>query len=211
MPKVNIRAVLLLILTLLAIGVAVLKFVGAAQSKPQIHVELGTPLIGTERSYKNMSSITQIMADQKHIFVVYGYDSVVEVYALDGIYQYSIAVYNHQNGRTEIAANEGTLYICDKIHNVYLFSGHDYLEFIDRSNSRELRSKLALGKNSTEYVARLGSIWCYPTDGDPYCVIKRPVLNALYQNNHLDIFLLIIIIIIGIALRFPGIIKGRRS
>lgn len=207
MRNAKLRLTIVTILSFLALCTAVLKLVGSGLSKRYTSLEVGTPLVWMDERYTVNSGVTQILAHQEQLFIVYGYESVVEVYTLDGDYQFTVGVFNHPNGRTEIAANQGMLYICDKIHNLYLFSGKDYVQFVDRADAKNLRSQLRFGKNSSEYNVRFGSVWYCSDEKEPFCVIKKPVLSALYQNNCLDLILLILIVMIGVILRFPHILK----
>lgn len=204
MSKVRVRLVVLFFLSILVLGVFILKIVGGLSQKLVTANTVGTPLVLDQENNLINSSITQVLETKGAIFLVYGYKSIVQAYSLEGTYLYTLLVYNYINGRTEIAFSESedVLYISDKRHNMYAFSGEDFLEYVDGSSSWDIYTKLNFGRSSPNYTIRSGSVW-YSNGEGARCVVQRPIWHSLFQNNALDFLLLFLLILIGVILRFP--------
>ena len=207
MNRSKAKLVVLLALSLLVGCTFILKLIGNLGQRKLNAREVGSPIVSTQDCGFISSSITQILTDEANIYLVYGYRSIVQVYSLDGTYQYTLAVYNHNNGRTEIGVNDDILYIRDKINNIYLFSEEKCIGFWNRSDLQGLPGDLYFGINTPNYSVKGGSIWYGSDDTDSYCVIHRSGLLALYQDNVIDLLLLFLVIMIGIVLRFPFLPK----
>lgn len=187
-------AVVLILLALIGL-IFLLNIIGNICPPELIAPTEGTPLILVRNSDLLLTSISQIVTDNNNIYILYGTYSVVQVYGKDGSYQYSLSVFNHTNGRTEIAVSNNRLYICDKISNVYVFENGTFMDFLDRSESANLRKKLPFGASNTAYDVRSGSVWYTPDHKEAYCLIQRPTWLNLYQHDlNLRIFFLIIMI-----------------
>lgn len=204
MSKVRVRLAVLFFLSIIVLGVFILKIAGGLSQKVVTANTVGTPLVLDQENHLINSSITQVLETKDAIFLVYGYKSIVQVYSLEGTYLYTLSVYNYLNGRTELAFSESVdvLYISDKRHNMYAFSGEDFLEYVDGSGSWDIYTKLNFGRSSPNYTIRSGSVWY--SDGEvSRCVVQRPIWQSLFQNNALDLLLLFLLIVMGIVLRFP--------
>lgn len=204
MSKVRVRLAVLFFLSIIVLGVFILKIAGGLRQKVVTANTVGTPLVLDQENHLINSSITQVLETKDAIFLVYGYKSIVQVYSLEGTYLYTLSVYNYLNGRTELAFSESVdvLYISDKRHNMYAFSGEDFLEYVDGSGSWDIYTKLNFGRSSPNYTIRSGSVWY--SDGEvSRCVVQRPIWQSLFQNNALDLLLLFLLIVMGIVLRFP--------
>lgn len=204
MSKVRVRLVVLFFLSIIVLGVFIIKIAGELSQKVVTANTVGTPLVLDQESLLINSSITQVLETKDAIFLVYGYKSIVQVYSLEGTYLYTLSVYNYLNGRTEIAISENVdvLYISDKRHNMYAFSGEDFLEYVDGSGSWDIYTKLNFGRSSPNYTIRSGSVW-YSNGEVSRCVVQRPIWQSLFQNNALDLLLLFLLILIGVMLRYP--------
>ena len=208
MTKVNLKLIVLLILMFLVLSIFIIKIVGGLSWKERTASTVGTPLVLKQENDIVNSSITQVLESKDIIFLVYGYKSIVQAYSLEGTYLYTLSVYNYLNGRAEIAFNKDSLYISDKRHNMYVFLGEECVEFIDKSHSWDLYSKLNFGRSSPNYSIEAGSVWCQ--DGENYrCIVKRPIWEVLFQNNNLDLLLFFLLILTGMVLRFPYLIKKK--
>lgn len=155
-----------------------------------------------------VTGISQAVSDGKNLYVLFGTYSIVGVYTLEGEYQYTISVYNHANGRTEIAAEDGVLYICDKIHNVYAFQDGALVEFTDRTESFPLRQQLPFGISDPDYDIRSGSVWYAPEGERVNCVIRRPGWLWVYQNDFLTVFLMFLFAAVGHLTFMPSLRKN---
>lgn len=149
------------------------------------------------------TGVTQIVSDEKCVYVLFGNYSVIQAYTRTGDYLYSISVYNYLNGRTEIATKDNLLYICDKIHNIYVFDQKELVQFIDSDNSSSIRRKVLFGVSDKDYLVKRGSIWFAPTDQPPIQIIKRPYWLMLYQDGYLDLFRFACVVVVGIILFWP--------
>lgn len=155
-----------------------------------------------------ITSISQVVSDGEHLYVLFGSYSIVGVYTLDGEYLYTISVYNHANGRTEIAAQNGCLYICDKIHNVYAFRDGKLVGLTDRNESFPLRQQLPFGASDADYDTHTGSVWYAPDGERLHCVIERPGWLWIYQNDFLNVFLIFLFGVVGHLTFMPSLRKN---
>ena len=146
------------------------------------------------------TGISQIVSDDEHIYVLYGKYSVIQVYTHDGTYCYSISVYNHTNGRTEIAVQQNCLYVCDKINNVYIFEKGQMKQFIDRHDSYIIRNQIPFGIWDSTYTLRSGSVWLSPDGVMLHPVIHRPLWLSVYQNDMLQSLMFVLIALAGAIL-----------
>lgn len=163
------------------------------------HAE-GTPTIAVRKTELLCTGISQVVADDDRIYVLFGDYSVVQVYTTDGQYLYSVSVYNHSNGRTHIAAKDGCLYIQDKHDNIYVFSDGVFSKYLDKQEAASLEKTLNFDASDPDYTTKKGSLWRV---SDSRCVLKRPDWLIVYQgslNWRIKIFLAILI---GYLLYFP--------
>ena len=71
-------------------------------------------------------------------------------------------------------------------------------------------TKLYFGRSTPNYSMKAGSVWY--TDGErSHCVVERPLWQAFYQNDILDLMLLFLLILIGFVLHFPYPMKSKQS
>ena len=204
MSKARGKLIILLVLLALILGVFVIKLAGGLNGSRMKADTVGTPLVWNQENATINSSITQVLETKDTLFLVYGYKSIVQSYSLEGTYLYTISVYDFNNGRTEIAYNKNKdiLYISDKRHNIYAFSGEEFLAYIDDSDAWDLYTKMYFGRSTWNYSVKAGSVWY--TDGEnSRCVVERPVWQTLYQSNTLDLILLFLLILTGFVLYFP--------
>lgn len=207
MSKTYVKLIILLVLMALILGVFLLKIAGQQSQRTNIASTLGNPHVLLNQENNNLnSSITQVVEYKDYIFLVYGYESIVQVYSLEGIYQYALSVYNYSNGRAEIAIDNDVLYLCDKHRNMYAFRGKAFIEFIDKTHSDDLHDMLHFGRNSPHYAIKAGSVW-YTNGEHSHCVVKKSAWQVFYQNNLLELLLLFLLILVGIVLRFPFFLK----
>lgn len=204
MAKARGKLIILLVLMSLVFGIFAVKLAGGLLRSVAIADTVGTPLVSDQEAAVVNASVTQVLETEDTLYLVYGYKSVVEAYSLDGAYLYTISVCNHLNGRTEIAysKSEDVLYISDKHRNLYAFSGKDYLAFTDGSQSWDLYSKLKFGRSSPDYSVKAGAVW-YTNGEKSRCVVQKPVWQAIYQSNVLDLLLFFLLILTGYVIHFP--------
>ena len=135
----------------------------------ELHVEEpGRPLVLRRDTDRIYSGIRQIAADDQYLYVLYGSYGVVQVYDLRGAYQYTIALYSHENGAFRIAVQEGALLIADKLENLFE-------SFLDKTEAATYLEDIPFDSPAENYVVKLSSVWRVSPEGDTACVIKRPV------------------------------------
>ena len=162
-----------------------------------------SPVVTRRESDFLPTYISQIVSDKNHVYVLFGNYSVVQVYSPDGSYQYSISVYNHMNGRTELAAHGNHLYICDKVGNVYIFENDTLIQFIERNDISELSPAILFGGSDPNYSVQGSSVWLTPDGGAPHLLIERPAWLTIYQNDSLTVILFALAVLGGAILLVP--------
>lgn len=163
----------------------------------------GVPVITVRDSDFLCTGISQIVSDDSNLYVLYGQYGVVQVYSLDGAYRYTISVCDHANGRTEIAVLGNRLYICDKVSNLYIFEDGVLTEYLDRTESYEIRRNLPLGAWDSDYAVKEGSVWYAPEGVPSHCVVQRPGWLGLYQNDGITMLMFLLVAMAGALLMFP--------
>ena len=163
----------------------------------------GKPLIITRKNDLLFTGISQIVSDENRIYVLFGTYSVVQVYTHEGEYLFTISVYNHVNGRTELATYDNQLYIRDKVGNVYVFNDNRFVGYVPREEAEEYSARLPYGTSDTAYNVRRGSICKTEECGTSVVVIQRPFILSIYQNNALFIIRFLLFVIIGFILSLP--------
>ena len=158
------------------------------------HAE-GVPTVVRRENDLICTGISQVVADEDQIYVLFGTYGVVQAYTTEGEYLYSVSVYNHSNGRTQIAAKDGCLYIRDKRHNIYQFSDGEFLGYSETTGK-----SLQYGVSDPGYTLKGSDLWRV---SDDTCLLDRPGWLVIYQGsvNWLAKFLLMIAI--GAILSFP--------
>lgn len=200
---IKIKTIILLTIISLICILFILDLIGNICPFTLMAKSVDTPIIVARKNDLLFTKVSQIVSDDNRIYVLFGTYSVVQVYTHEGEYLYTISVYNHLNGRTEIAAHNNYLYIRDKIGNVYVFSSDCFVERIDRTEQANLPTMLSFGISDSAYSVRLGSIWESETIDSAKCVIQRPIILSIYQNNTIFLMKLILVMIAGFVLFIP--------
>lgn len=160
----------------------------------------GVPILVKRKNDLLCTGISQIEADEEQIYILFGTYGVVQVYTTEGQYLYSVSVYNHNNGRTEIMAKNGSLYIRDKHHNIYIISDGEFLEFIANDDADSIGKSRKFGVSDPNYTLKGSSVWRV---SDDTCVLKRPDWLVIYQGNINWLIKFLLMITVGIILYFP--------
>lgn len=159
----------------------------------------GIPVIWSEYSDLTKHSIDQILSDEENIYVLYGEnEGILQVFDTQGVYQYSASFYDHLNGAFSLALREGTLYVRDSVHNVYIFHDGKFDNFLERDEASSLLDNLNFSMESENYQIRFGSIW-YVSDMQEYCVVQRPVRTVFYQNNLYFLIAIVFVLLLGLV------------
>ena len=78
MSKVRVRLAVLFFLSIIVLGVFILKIAGGLRQKVVTANTVGTPLVLDQENHLINSSITQVLETKDAIFPVYGYKSIVQ-------------------------------------------------------------------------------------------------------------------------------------
>lgn len=170
----------------------------------------GTPVRFEQETVMPYSGIEQVVADSEHLYILYSSNlGVVQVYNLQGDYQYSWKLYKHMNGSFFMAVQNDVLYIRDYHADIYVFSHGEFVAFLHDEEANTVKNAIPFSKfeeNTPGYYIRNGSVW-HSNNGISQCVIARPLISVLFQNNFY--FVLIVIIMSGMC--FVRFLKNRRK
>lgn len=192
--------VLLICIIFIIIATFLLDKVGENKPTELRVASVGVPAIVKRGTDFLCTGVRQVVNDKQNLYVLYGNYGVVQAYDLNGNYLYTISLYNHQNGRFQIAAQNGFLYISDKLDNLYIFKAGEFQTFQERDLAKELRKSIDFNNNSTSYIVKSSSIWKVDSQNKENCIISRPFFLVLLQNQ-LGFFIRIgLIIVIGVIL-----------
>lgn len=156
----------------------------------------GTPVRFENNTPMPYSGIEQVVADSEHLYILYSSNrGVIQVYNLDGVYLYSWRLYKHTNGAFHMAVQNDVLYIRDYKTDIYVFSNGEFIEFLHGEAASTVKKSIPFSQfeeNTTGYVVKNGSVW-YITNGISRCVVSRPLISSIFQNNlHIVLFILIL-------------------
>lgn len=160
----------------------------------------GVPTVVKRKNDLLCTGISQIVADEDRIYVLFGTYSVVQAYTAEGEYLYSVSVYNHSNGGTQIAAKDGCLYIRDKRHNLYILSDGKLIEYLEDREADSAGKNLKFGASDSGYTMKKGSVWRI---ADDTCVLQRPDWLVIYQGSLNWLVKAFLMITVGFLLNFP--------
>ena len=208
MSLAKFRLLALAVLWFLIVGLFVMNIFSMICPPSLVAYGEGTPVVTVRENDFLCTGISQVVSDDENLYVLFGQYGVVQVYTLDGAYRYTISVYNHANGRTEIAVLKNRLYIEDKISNLYVFENGSLVQYLDRTESYETRRSLPFGAWDQDYAVKAGSVW-YAPDGElSRCVLQRPAWLGLYQNDGITTLQFLLVALSGGLLLMPNRKKG---
>lgn len=163
----------------------------------------GKPHISTDYGSYTLKSVYQVCDDGQRIYILpNSQDGFIQVYDLDGNYLSTLMFYNHNNGGFAITIENSTLYVFDKLNNVYVFKEGIFSAFFTREEAETQLDNIDRFRlsNSNEYTFRAGSIWRNTSEG-AQCVVKGPAEYVYYiQQYGPSILLLIMCIYVMIIL-----------
>ena len=107
----KIQIIFILIVCLLIASLLIMDIIGMVCPAELYASVEGTPIVIKRENDFLCSEITQITSDDNNLYILFNSYNVVQVYTLDGIYQYSIGVRDYTNGRNQIATRDNSLYI----------------------------------------------------------------------------------------------------
>ena len=184
--------VALCVLSLLAIATAPASVISG-------YVKFGEPYrFYQEREY--FGCITQLMATESHLYLLFDDKQVLECYDSDGNYLCSYGVYMQEKGKAKLGhCADSRIYLKDHRGNLYLFDGIEYLGFLDRrTDSAEIHQVEASAgeRNDHFFAVRKASVYRQTQAGDWIEIIHRPILLVLFHPL-VDIILMLTLILIA--------------
>jgi hypothetical protein len=203
MSFAKFRFLALAVLCFLIVGLFVLNVFSMICPPSLVAYGEGTPVVTVRENDFLCTGISQVLSDDENLYVLFGEYGVVQVYTLDGTYRYTISVYNHANGRTEIAVLKNRLYIEDKKSNLYVFENGSLVQYLDRTESYETRRSLPFGAWDPDYAVKAGSVWYAPEGVPTRCVVERPAWLGLYQNDGITLLSFLLVAMSGGLLLLP--------
>ena len=203
MTSAKFRLLILAVLLILIVGLLVLNVFSMICPPTLVAYGEGSPIDTVREDDFLCTGISQVVSDDENLYVLFGQYGVVQVYTLDGAYRYTISVYNHANGRTEIAVLKNRLYIEDKISNLYVFENGSLVQYLDRTESYETRRSLPFGAWDPDYAVKAGSVWYAPEGVPTRCVMERPAWLGLYQNDGITLLSFLLVAMSGAVLLLP--------
>lgn len=75
--------------------------------------------------------ISSMIVDDGKIFIYYEDYAVVNIYSIDGVFQYGIQGHTIDNGRGDFSYIDQKLYLFSKAHVVYVFDQKELIEVVD--------------------------------------------------------------------------------
>ncbi|MBR2046975.1 MAG: hypothetical protein IJ960_00075 [Oscillospiraceae bacterium] len=180
LQKLRIYTVLLIMAILLPLLGAVNLFARIPPGEMIAPAE-GVPVVTTSRKKPIYNEITQVVADEDCIYVLYDRIHTVQALSYEGEWLYSVGIFAYPNGKTNIAVQDGKLWICDRKGNLYAFRKGEFQSFFPSEDCRELRQSIPLGKWDERFSIRNGDLWV--TAEAEKCLLDRPFWVGLLQNN----------------------------
>lgn len=161
----------------------------------------GIPNISYTYSDLEKCSIDQIVETDGEIIILYGeHKGNVQVFDKNGNHKYSLYLQKHLTGAFRIAAGDSGFYVQDDDHNVYVFNNGIFVGFYRSDTAMSIIDSISFNDYSPNYVVRYGSVW--RVDGDNrICIINRPRIAMLYQNDLSFYLSLVFVVAFGILFR----------
>lgn len=192
--------VVIICILLIIITTFLIEKVGESKPAELYANSVGIPIVAKRGTDFLCAGIQQIVNDEQSLYVLYGNYGVVQAYDLNGTYLYTISLYNHQNGRFEIAVRDGCLYVSDKMDNLYIFKSGEFQAFRERDSAENIRKSIDFNENSKDYIVKGTSVWYIGSKCEEKCIVSRSPLLILFQKQ-LGFFLRLgLIIVIAILI-----------
>ena len=199
--KIRILLIILILPELLMLIMFGIDALAAIPPGELIAPAVGVPVVAETLREPLHSPITQVVADDKYLYVLYNSVHTVQVFTIEGELLYSVGFFGHSNGRSDIAVRDGRLWICDRRHNIYELQEGDFLKFYPQESAEELRRTLPFGRSDLGYELRNGDLWMV-TEEEERCILDRPGWADFLQDS--DGWLLLAGVMIAIGFLIPG-------
>lgn len=181
---------------LVCIALAFLSAINTNQTVDLPEPEYARPTVIREYVDFRHYAIGMIVNDDQYMYILFHTeDNYVQVYDLDGNYQFTLSFYTYLNGAMSIAQSNGYVYMRDEHRNLYVFKRGEFVEFLPQTQAAEIEKTLDFFAFSDKFEVRGASVW--RTDGESdVCVIQRPAISGLYQSQILGIFVACVMLIL---------------
>lgn len=138
------------------------------------------PCVIRQESYCMPKIVTQVLHDDNNIYLMYGNIGVVQVFDLNGSYEYSIGIYKPRKHSSWLAIQDGYLYIQVNAGNLYAFQNGELQYYLSWDEAKELSESIDFADNSEIYDVRFNSIW--RLEGvDSFPIVIRPFWMGFFQ------------------------------
>ena len=94
-------------------------------------VEVGEYVIHKTQQIPPGQKVTSMLIEDGEIFLFFDADGLVNVYSVDGIFQYGLQVNSSTSGRGDIAYDDGKLYVFTRENQLYIFEEQKLIQHID--------------------------------------------------------------------------------
>ena len=131
----------------------------------------------------NYLGIQQILSNEDQIYILHQSKCIISVFETNGHYKYTVAVYDHQNGRAEIAIRNNQFYIKDKADNIYIFENDSLKDFVSANAADSLIKNIDFSAESKDFFLRGASIYKKLTSDEALLVVERPAFLVLMQHG----------------------------
>lgn len=197
------RLIIFAVLLCMIIILSGFLFLGRCCPRVLAAKDVGKPIIIRDIIRNNYLGINQIISEADRIYIMHANYGVVTVYDSAGIYQYTVSVYSHENGRTKIALLDGLLHIQDKQGNVYRFQDDALHDFIPKNHASVLQQNIDFDTQSNTYFLKGASIYKTLGNGVAECVISRPAWLVFTQPEVTRTLLFMLMLACFICLKLP--------
>lgn len=199
----HIRLIIFAVLLCMIVVLAGFLYLGRRCPRVLTAKNVGQPIVIHNVIRNNYLGINQIISEANRIYIMHANHGVVSVFDSTGVYQYTISVYSHANGRSKIALLDGLLHIQDKQGNVYRFQDDVLLDFIPKNQVGVLLQDIDFDTQSSAYFLKGASIYTSTSNGRSECVINRPAWLLFTQSGVTHLLLFMLMLACFIVLKLP--------
>lgn len=159
------------LLLVIAFGLVVCLTRGKPYPKPYY----ATPAVSDEYPELEMDANSVVEAGEYLYVLLNSREGIVQVYDLSGTYRQTLFFDCHNNGCFFLAASGETVYVRDKIGNVYVLNNGQFDRFLKKSDLSELPEGLDFhaATSSEGYEIRKNAVWRITAEGEE-CIIPAP-------------------------------------
>ncbi len=154
------------------------------------------------------TQLTDFCIKGNDLYVLYGDKGILKIYDSNGKYKESYAFYKAK-GESSLRVDDEYVYLIDQMHNLYVFSSNECVDFVKYSDYDTYLQKETTFKSQEEqktdaarYYVKWASIYKEQPDGRSVCIIHRPICMVFFQG-----IVPFVLILLWIAVLFAFIIR----